>query len=51
MAPSGEMNARILIIEDDESLRRGLCDHLASEGWEVKGAKDCLLYTSDAADE
>lgn len=34
------MNARILIIEDDESLRRGLCDHLASEGWEVKGAKD-----------
>ncbi|MGJ8634881.1 MAG: response regulator transcription factor [Luteolibacter sp.] len=34
------MSARILIIEDDESLRRGLLDHLGSQGWEVLAAKD-----------
>ncbi|MEM1084011.1 MAG: response regulator transcription factor [Verrucomicrobiota bacterium] len=34
------MSARILVIEDDESLRRGLCDNLAAQGWEVKDAAD-----------
>lgn len=34
------MSARILIIEDDESLRRGLCDNLAAQGWEVRAASD-----------
>ena len=34
------MRTRILIIEDDESLRRGLSDHLASQGWETRTAAD-----------
>lgn len=34
------MSARILVIEDDASLRRGLCDNLAAQGWEVRGACD-----------
>jgi len=34
------MRARILIIEDDESLRRGLGDHLAAQGWEIRAASD-----------
>ena len=32
------MRARILVIEDDASLRRGLCDNLAAQGWEVCSA-------------
>lgn len=34
------MSARILIIEDDESLRRGLFDNLTAQGWEVRSASD-----------
>lgn len=34
------MSARILIVEDDESLRRGLSDNLAAQGWEVRSARD-----------
>lgn len=34
------MSARILIIEDDESLRRGLSDNLSAQGWEIRSAKD-----------
>ncbi|MEP4077795.1 response regulator transcription factor [Haloferula sp.] len=34
------MSARILIIEDDESLRRGLNDNLTAQGWEVRCASD-----------
>lgn len=34
------MRARVLVIEDDASLRRGLCDNLDAQGWEVKSAAD-----------
>ncbi len=34
------MRARVLVIEDDGSLRRGLCDNLDAQGWEVKAAAD-----------
>jgi DNA-binding response OmpR family regulator len=34
------MSARILIIEDDESLRRGLSDNLVAQGYEIRPAKD-----------
>ena len=34
------MSARILVIEDDENLRLGLCDNLAAQGWEVRSAAD-----------
>ena len=53
------MKAKILLIEDDASLRRGLEDNLIAQGWEVRSACDgeeglrlalewkaCLLYTS-----
>jgi DNA-binding response OmpR family regulator len=34
------MRARVLVIEDDASLRRGLCDTLDAEGCEVKATAD-----------
>ncbi|MEM9079714.1 MAG: response regulator transcription factor [Verrucomicrobiota bacterium] len=34
------MKARVLLIEDDESLRRGLADNLLAQGWEVKAVAD-----------
>ena len=34
------MSARILVVEDDESLRRGLCDNLTAQGWEIRSASD-----------
>lgn len=34
------MSARILVIEDDDTLRRGLADNLAARGWEVRTAHD-----------
>lgn len=34
------MRARVLLIEDDESLRRGLADNLSAQGWEVKAVGD-----------
>jgi len=48
------MKARILLIEDDESLRRGLQDNLLAQGWEVcsesngtKGYERCLSWQAD----
>ena len=35
------MKARILLIEDDESLRRGLQDNLEAQGWTVRVESDC----------
>lgn len=34
------MKAKILLIEDDASLRRGLEDNLIAQGWEVRSACD-----------
>jgi len=34
------MNERILLIEDDDDLRRGLRDNLEAQGWEVRAAAD-----------
>lgn len=48
------MKTRVLLIEDDESLRRGLGDNLAAQGWEVctesdgeKGYERCLAWKAD----
>lgn len=48
------MKARILLIEDDESLRRGLQDNLEAQGWTVRvesdgeaGYEQCLSWQAD----
>ena len=48
------MNAKILLIEDDESLRRGLEDNLKAQGWTVAvesdgeaGYERCLTWQAD----
>ena len=42
---------RILIVEDELTLAEGLAFNFQHEGYQVDLAGDCLLYTSDAADE
>jgi len=48
------MKAKVLLIEDDESLRRGLQDNLSAQGWEVcaesdgeQGYERCLSWKAD----
>ena len=40
------MKRRLLVVDDDLSVREAMTELLAAEGYEV-----CLLYTSDAADD
>ena len=42
---------KILLLEDDLNLNRGIALLLSREGYEVRQVYTCLLYTSDAADE
>lgn len=48
------MKGRVLLIEDDDSLRRGLQDNLVAQGWKVcsesdgkKGYERCLTWKAD----
>ena len=41
----------IVVIDDDAGTRMLVTQVLKKEGHEVMEADDCLLYTSDAADE
>ena len=44
--------AKVLVVEDDATLRQALCDTIKFGGYEaVEAISGCLLYTSDAADE
>lgn len=34
------MNVKILVVEDDPTLNRGLCDNLNAQGWDTRSATD-----------
>ena len=42
---------RILLAEDDRIISQGLIAALRKAGYGVDHVNNCLLYTSDAADE
>ena len=43
--------AKILVVDDEIKIREIIKEYAEFEGYEVAQAEDCLLYTSDAADE
>ena len=42
---------RVLIVEDERRLARTLADLMEAHNYTVDLSYDCLLYTSDAADD
>ena len=45
------MSGKILLVEDEHSIAEPVIYNLKQEGFSVTHVDDCLLYTSDAADE
>ena len=45
------MGYQVLLAEDEARMRDIVRDYLAAHGWACDLARNCLLYTSDAADE
>ena len=41
----------IWVVDDDPELRKMVGTYLIDQGYDVRSLCDCLLYTSDAADE
>ena len=45
------MSRKVLVVDDEKLIVKGIRFNLEQDGMEVDCAYDCHLYTSDAADE